>query len=537
MLIGHVSDEDYSAVPDVLLDFERDGTFVATTRSTATGAILADILPGVYRVTLAKPGFGSKRVEMTVDPQCPYAFRLLSDRTAGFAWPKWVRSGERSEFKVHSAEPYRLSLYRYGIRKELIRLIGWYDAHGPRAVMQITPDGDYCGTGVQWNRVGWGSAHHTQFVAAPERSGLYYFHVDTESGGFLSFPWVVAPGRPTALIAVLASTNNWNAYNAFGGRSNYVNSCGLPQTPTVNSRQDLQRYRGGTFGEWMNPDDAYAPLSFERPDRGCHIPEHIEATDPIEGRDACHLAPAEWRTLAWLDREGFQYDFYSEYQLHSGVLDLDAYRILVLNVHPEYWSREMYSRVKSWVYERGGHLIYLGGNGLNCEIEFSADGAMRCKSRIPGTDGLMSGIDVETGKVCESRSHRTFESEASLLGVVCTDAGIMTAAPYRVANSAHWVFAGTGLRDGDAFGHRSLHERVPGGASGHETDKRSPSSPPQTILLAKGLNPEEGGAEMTIYETVSGGAVFSAGSITYPASLLVDDQVSRITRNVFERFL
>jgi hypothetical protein len=82
-----------------------------------------------------------------------------------------------------------------------------------------------------------------------------------------------------------------------------------------------------------------------------------------------------------------------------------------------------------------------------------------------------------------------------------------------------------------------LHERVHGGASGHETDKMSPSSPPGTVLLAKGLNPDDGGAELVCYELASGGAVFSVGSITWPACLLVDAGVSRITNNVLARFL
>jgi len=55
---------------------------------------------------------------------------------------------------------------------------------------------------------------------------------------------------------------------------------------------------------------------------------------------------------------------------------------------------------------------------------------------------------------------------------------------------------------------------VHGGASGHETGKISPPSPPGTLLLAKGMNPDDGGTEMVIVETESGGAVFSAGSIT-----------------------
>jgi hypothetical protein len=75
------------------------------------------------------------------------------------------------------------------------------------------------------------------------------------------------------------------------------------------------------------------------------------------------------------------------------------------------------------------------------------------------------------------------------------------------------------------------------GASGHETDKMSVSSPTGTRRLAKGQNPDDGGAEIVAYETASGGAVFSVGSITYPASLLVDEAVSRVTANVLSRFL
>ncbi len=96
---------------------------------------------------------------------------------------------------------------------------------------------------------------------------------------------------------------------------------------------------------------------------------------------------------------------------------------------------------------------------------------------------------------------------------------------------------GTGLAAGDRFGARSLHERVPGGASGHETDKRSRSSPANTRLLARGLNPDEGGAEMVLHEPDGGGAVFSVGSICWTSALLVDEGVSAITANVLRRFL
>jgi hypothetical protein len=172
--------------------------------------------------------------------------------------------------------------------------------------------------------------------------------------------------------------------------------------------------------------------------------------------------------------------------------------------------------------------MYLGGNGLNCEVEFLDEHTMTVRNG--------DARKLRREKI-ESRFAMRQESEANLLGIVYTEAGIMTAAPYRVVDASHWVFAGTGLANGDEFGQRSLHERVPGGASGHETDKVSASSPRNVHVLARGLNPDSGGAEIVIHEPGGGAAVFSAGSITYVSSLLVDDHVSRITANVLRRFL
>lgn len=539
MLVGYVSSERYVALDNVRVEFEQDGQFVTVVSSTPRGAIYAEIAPGEYKVTLVKDGFGPKSVVMQAQESTPYHFRLLSDTLYGYMWPKWVKSGERAEFRVHSVEAYKLSLWRYGLEKEFIKPLGWFDEHGPRSTMQITPDGDYVQTGVQWNKLGYGSPHHTQLVPGPERSGLYYLHAETESGEFFSFPWVVAPEKPTARICVLASSMTWNAYNNFGGRSNYINGPRLPDTPTVNGRQDLARYSlEGSYTEWRDLDEAYAPISCERPEPFNHVPEETESTDPIAGRQPCHLAPAEWRLLAWLEREGYEYDFYSEHQLHNGEVDLDAYKVVISQVHPEYWSAHMYDQIKGWVQERGGHFMYLGGNGLNCEVEMLDDHRMHFKTHvISGPRGTGAVDPNDSSKVYESRFGRTHESEANLLGVVFTEKGIMTAAPYACLEPAHWVFTGTGLDKGDLFGELSQHERIPGGASGHETDKMSPSSPANTQLLAKGTNPEEGGADMTIYDTDSGGAVFSVGSITWSACVLVDPYISRITSNVINRFI
>jgi hypothetical protein len=520
MLLGQVSDEYYAALADVAVELRGPQGLHVLARSWPSGAIHADVPPGEYEVCLAKAGYGSKRVHTQLVPGRPVSFRLLSDRLLGYAWPKWCRGGDRVEFRVHAVEPYKLGLWRYGLHKEFFRNVGWYDDHGPRAVMQTLPDGPFEQTGVGWDN---GHGVHRQFITAPPRGGLYYFHAKAESGEFFSFPLVVAPASPAARVAVLASTNTWNAYNAFGGRSNYVLAAGTTDTPVVNAKSDLPRYRLSDYGEWKSAE-SFPPLSFDRPEPYNHVPEGVECTDPVEGRQACHLAPAEWRLLGWVERLGVGYDLYADAQLHDGTLDLDAYRVLFLNTHPEYWSEPAYRRVKRWVFERGGRLMYLGGNGLNCAVEFLDGGrAMRCLNAWP------AGY--------ESRFHAHVESEANLLGVVFTDPGAMTVAPYEVVEPEHWAFAGTGLRRGELFGTKTLHARYGHGASGHETDKISPHSPPNVQLLARGLNPDGGGAHMVFFETSSGGAVFSAGSITFASALLCDEPCSRIAANVLRRFV
>ena len=196
MLLGYVSDERYVALPGVEVELLGPRGSIAI-RSRASGSLHADIAPGRYEVVLAKEGYGSKRVVVDLKADQPYQFRLLTDDLLGYAWPKWVKRGEKSEFRVHSDAAYKLELWRYGWKKELVQPIGWFDEHGPRATMQITPDGDYTQTGVTWNKFGYTQpAPQAVRDRAGAISGLYYFHAKSEAGRFFSFPWIVAPAEP-----------------------------------------------------------------------------------------------------------------------------------------------------------------------------------------------------------------------------------------------------------------------------------------------------------------------------------------------------
>ena len=533
MLVGYVSDERYVALPDVLLEFE---SAAGSSRRPLAGDRLGprfNLPPGTYRVTLQKAGFrGEVRDAWRSAPGTPpHHFRLLSDGLLGYAWPKWVRSGEKSEFRVHSVEPYKLDLWRYGCEKEFVRNLGWFDEHGPRATMQITPDGDYTQTGVEWNKYGYANPHHKQYVEAPGAVGPVLLPRQDGRGARRSrSPGSSPRPSPTAPIAVLASNITWNAYNNFGGRSNYINADRLPA--------DADRQRPAGTEALHRPGRRHLrhrrlrpalvrPARADQPHRRARADHR-----PDRGPAACHLAPAEWRLLGWLEREGFAYDYYAETQLHDGTLDLDAYQVLVISARtPSTGRARCTSAVKRWVFERGGRLHVPGRQRPE----------LRGRVRRPDGTVIYRNGDAPGGEArAASRAGSTcgVESEANLLGVVFTDdRGHDRGARTAWSTPAHWVFAGTGLKNGDLFGEKSLHMRCPGGASGHETDKVSPSSPPDIARLAKGTEPRRRRRRAGCYETSSGGAVFSAGSITWPSSILVDDCVSRITANVLRRYL
>src|SRR5688500_1920944 len=106
MLIGYVSDHRYVALAGVQVELIGSAASASTvsvaTSSRASGSVHADLSAGRYEVVLAKDGYGAKRITLDLPTPEPHQFRLLKDDLLGYVWPKWVRGGDSSEFRVHS---------------------------------------------------------------------------------------------------------------------------------------------------------------------------------------------------------------------------------------------------------------------------------------------------------------------------------------------------------------------------------------------------------------------------------------------------
>ena len=271
----------------------------------------------------------------------------------------------------------------------------------------------------------------------------------------------------------------------------------------------------------------------------------------------------------WLEARGTAFDVITDEDLHNEGLDLlKPYQVVITGSHPEYTSLPMMEALHGY-RDSGGRIMYLGGNGFYWRISFHQN--------IPGViearrmEGSRSW-DVEPGERYHSfdgclgglwRYHRY--TTHGLVGVGMNSEGFDMCTHYRRQPDsfdprASFIFEGVDADEkiGD-FGVCS------GGAAGYETDRfdHSLGTPANALLLAssEGLSrlyrlvleelpfttpantADETSmvrADMVFFNCPNGGAVFSVGSIAWPGSLphnMYDNNVSRITGNVLERFL
>ena len=308
----------------------------------------------------------------------------------------------------------------------------------------------------------------------------------------------------------LASTNTWNAYNAWGGFSKYG-----PATPVV--------------------------LTFLRPN---------PATTPIDDGTINHLTRADLWILNWMEDAGYQVDVITDTDLHNGFADIANYSALILNTHPEYWSLEMADNLHEYL-DNSGSVLYLGGNGIFERCIFNAD---------------TTALTFFNGDPSLNRSLAFFRNlnpprpERAVLGVAFRfdhswgAPPSWNASPYQVQSADHPLFAGTGLNNNDTIGQTGRQGNNGGGASGWEMDTSNSGNepddgvlvaatvssdrgvPPANLqLLARGTNSASHAADMTYYETGHGGFVFSVGSICFGGSLVQDTNLQIIVRNALDK--
>jgi hypothetical protein len=298
-------------------------------------------------------------------------------------------------------------------------------------------------------------------------SGLYFVRVRADDGRVGYAPFILRPRRlGERRVAVVLSTNTWQAYN-------------------------FHDADGDGWGDSWYVSAGTRSVDVTRP--------FLDFGVPFRFRDW------DLAFVAWLNRTGKKVDFLSDDDLEgaaSGDRLRAAYDLVVFPGHEEYVTERALDIVERY-RALGGNLLFLSANNFFCRV------------RREGRRLVRERLWRELGR-----------PESSLVGVqyVASDYG-QRQGPFTVtgADRAPWVFAGTGLANGSAFGRYGI-----------ELDARTEASPPGTMLLAeiRDLMGPGRSAEMTYYETPAGARVFAAGVLNFAASI-DDPQVSRLVDNVW----
>ena len=275
---------------------------------------------------------------------------------------------------------------------------------------------------------------------------------------------------------------------------------------------------------------------------------------------------ADTNLTAWLEHTGLPFDVITDEDLHlTGAKALDGYSVVVTGSHPEYFSTSMLNALQTYLDE-GGRLMYMGGNGFYWRVAFDPESPSIIEVRR-AEDGTRAWI-AEPGEYYHSFTgeyggmwRRLGRTPNQLVGVGFSAQGFDGGAYYRLQEGAgdpRVAFIMKGVESPDVIGNYGTQA---GGAAGEEVDRHDVTlgSPEHAVVIASSEHHKPGmlrvieethmmsvpvddpkiRADMVFFETASGGAVFSTGSISYAGSLSINDyqnDIETMTRNVLDRF-
>ena len=432
----------------------------------------------------------------------------------------------------------------------------------------------------------WGAIHfhdddiydagwETDFeLTVPETmtSGIYAARLRAEGAEeYIPFTVGPAPGKEQG-IALVLPTASYMAYGndhlgTDGGNSELLNNILNVLTSPDLFLNEHWEYGGSLYDEHSDGSgicysSRLRPLLQMRPKVQCLLGGF--------GSSKLWQFNADTHIVDWLDTKGFGVDIYTDEELHyAGYSLLEPYAVVLTGSHPEYTSTEMWDAYNEHK-NRGGRLMYLGGDGFYWRIAYHpdcpgiielrrAETGVRAWAAEPGEyyqgfDGRYGGLWLRQGRAPQK-----------LVGVGFSCQGFDLSSHYRrnpdsFKPEVAFIFSGIG--DDELIGDFGL---IGGGAAGLELDRAGAElgTPPNAYILASSeqhtnayyLVPEEfletgpalsadenpnARADLVFVETPNAGAVFAVGSIAWAGSLSsnnYDNNVSRITENVLRRFL
>jgi hypothetical protein len=341
----------------------------------------------------------------------------------GYCSKQSVRAGETIDIMVSTQPPreFRIEMFR----------MGYYGGRGARAVTTLGP---FSGKAQRVPTPGAKNLHECQWPPAIRftipgdwLSGVYLGRLTTVVEGDSEPYWqsyvifIVRDDRP-ADILFQCSDNTWQAYNRWPNHFS------------------LYTHPRGNQGPW-------ADVSFDRP-YGREAQHDGVVNDPLTFGSGEFL-PFEFPLAYWLEQHGYDVTYCSNSDMLTPDRGLRCKAFLSVG-HDEYWDIRQFRCVER-MRDDGVSLLFFSGNAV-CWVTPYRDSRDGRPNRIIFRGGPY-GADNDYARRRQKENGPFPEhgpDEGLLMGGRNVEP-VNGGGDWVVAKAEHWMFEGTGLRNGDSI--------------------------------------------------------------------------------------
>jgi hypothetical protein len=434
----------------------------------------------------------------------------------GYCSRQSVAAGDELQIFVSTNPPrqFRLEIFR----------MGYYAGRGARLMKTLGP---LSGITQETPQPGEKNLHECRWepsvrLEIPKEwlSGVYLGRLTTIPQGSEPYwqsyvVFIVRDDRP-AEILFQCSDNTWQAYNTWP--NNY----------------SIYTHPRGVQGPW-------ADVSFDRP-YGREAQHQGVVNDPLTVGSGEFL-PFEFPLAYWLEQEGYDVAYCSNSDLLQPDRGLKCKAFISVG-HDEYWDLRQFRSVEK-LRDAGVNLLFLSGNSI-CWVTPFRESSNGAPNRIIFRGGPYGGENKYA--VDRERDHGPFPhhgpDEGLLMGARNVEP-VNGGGDWIIGKPDHWIFAGTGVKQGD-----SIPGLIGWEYHGQPADIAGLEVVAGGTAWQGGVNPQQWTA--TIYPGPKGNFVFNAATIFWAQGLSSppghtlpwshwsrphgpDARVQQITRNLLNR--
>jgi putative cell wall-binding protein len=396
--------------------------------------------------------------------------------------------GENIQLFINSLKNYNMEIYRmgyYGGKGAELKV-----AYGPYSAYRQTSSINSVTMAANWKK--------TVDLTIPNdwESGMYLVKLIDSDLKESYIPFVLKDANPNpGGLGVLIAMNTYQAYNNWGGKSLY--------------------------GYNSSNGQSAIKVSFNRP--------------YYEGNGSGQFFAYEYNMIRWLEKKGYKISYYTNQDIDQGYLENSGIKTLLIPGHDEYWTMNSRDKIEN-LSKTSLNLGVFNANVGYWQVRFEDGNRTMVAYKEKSSMDPYQRIDPRL-VTTYFRSYPVNRPEDRMFGIMYTGIPDQTV-PLVVTKASHWLYEGTGLKNGD---------KIPG-VIGGEVDHYGGALPNVEVIAHSpatfyGINSY---GDVAWYQKPEGGKAFAVGTFYWnwfldpyghESQASYNPAIERITINALNRLM